>query len=363
MTDVTTGEQPGEPYTAIAIPDAPASFSGIHEAARALSKYREKLATDSAQATPEPAAQESATPEPSEEADGAPPQEATAEDQAPDPAQDEPPLELPRSWTRDRAEHWAKLDRDTQQFLLDHDRKASAEVRRAQNEAAEKLKSITAKEQAAEQARQQYEQALPLVLQTLHQQQAGEFADIQSMADVDKMANEDFIRFGRWQAYQMKVAAVQNELKQTQERQTQEQSKQWSDFAKRQDELLLEKVPELADKTKAPALQKAAAEYLINEGVPQERLSRLWNGQETLSIREAWVQKAFVDATRYREAQAKARTATAKPIPPVQRPGVSQGKAADRDAKIASLSQQLDKATGINALRLAAELTRARRAG
>jgi hypothetical protein len=363
MIDVTTGEQPGEPYTAIAIPDAPASFSGIHEAARALSKYREKLATDSAQATPEPAAQESATPEPSDEADGAPPQEATAEDQAPDPVQDEPPLELPRSWTRDRAEHWAKLDRDTQQFLLDHDRKASAEVRRAQNEAAEKLKSITAKEQAAEQARQQYEQALPLVLKTLHQQQAGEFADIQSVADVDKMAIEDPFRFARFQAFQMKSAAIQQELSKTQERQTQEQSKQWSDFARRQDELLLEKVPDLADKVKAPVLQKAAVDLLVDEGFTQDELARMWNGQQSLSIRDARLQKLIVDGVRYREAQAKARTATAKPIPPVQRPGVSQGKAADRDAKIASLSQQLDKATGINALRLAAELTRAKRAG
>jgi hypothetical protein len=161
----------------------------------------------------------------------------------------------------------------------------------------------------------------------------------------------------------MKSAAIQQELSKTQERQTQEQSKQWSDFAKRQDELLLEKVPDLADKVKAPVLQKAAVDLLVDEGFTQDELARMWNGQQSLSIRDARLQKLIVDGVRYREAQAKARTANAKPIPPVQRPGVSQGKAADRDAKIASLSQQLDKASGINALRLAAELTRARRAG
>src|SRR3990167_194442 len=67
--------------------------------------------------------------------------EATGEDEKIDP-EETPPLDLPRSWAQDAQERWTKLDRETQQYLLDHDSKASETVRRAQNEAAEARKSV-----------------------------------------------------------------------------------------------------------------------------------------------------------------------------------------------------------------------------
>src|SRR5512141_219766 len=103
-------------------------------------------------AEPATAATESAV-----EADTAPPEvEATSETET-EQAPAEPTRPLPRSWSKDKAEVWAKLDPAAQEYLLEQDSKASAEVRRAQNEAAELRKGLTAKEQAAEQARQQYE--------------------------------------------------------------------------------------------------------------------------------------------------------------------------------------------------------------
>src|SRR6266567_4029175 len=83
---------------------------------------------------------------------------------------------------------------------------------RRQNEAAEKLKGLTAKEQAVEQARQTYEAALPQLLQTLQQQQAGEFADIKSMADVERLAREDWPRYLLWDLQQKKIADVTQQL-------------------------------------------------------------------------------------------------------------------------------------------------------
>ena len=115
---------------------------------RARSREGEKAAPAAQESEAAPAAEDAASPDSG----------TTGETQEADPVQGEPPLELPRSWSRERSDAWAKLDRDTQQYLLDHDRDASATVRKAQNEAAEKLKGLTAKEQAAEQARQQYEQ-------------------------------------------------------------------------------------------------------------------------------------------------------------------------------------------------------------
>jgi phage terminase large subunit len=62
----------------------------------------------------------------------------------------------------------------------------------------------------------------------------------------------------------------------------------------------------------------------------------------------------------WRDAQAKAKAAATRPVPPVQRPGVSQPKGAALDAQIQHLTQKLEK-TGN--LKDAAALLRARRAG
>jgi hypothetical protein len=45
------------------------------------------------------------------------------------------------------------------------------------------------------------------------------------------------------------------------------------------------------------------------------------------------------DATRYRQAQRKAKAADAKPVPPAQRPAVSQPRGAAQNAKIQALAE------------------------
>ena len=108
---------------------------------------------------------------------------APGETESADPAANEPPsIEPPRSWTKEAKERWASLPRETQEYLAEREQERDREFRRSQNEAADKLKGLTAKEQAVEQARQQYEAALPLLFQTLQHQQAGEFADIKTFA-------------------------------------------------------------------------------------------------------------------------------------------------------------------------------------
>ena len=273
-----------------------------------------------------------------------------------------PPIEPPRSWTKEAKERWQSLPRDTQEYLAEREQERERELRRGQNEAAEKLKGLTAKEQAVEQARQQYESALPLLLDNLQSAMQGEFSDIKTMADVQKMAGEDWPRYVRWDAQQKQIAAVQQETKGAEERRTAEFTQRWTEFAKREDSLFSEKAPEMADKDKAAKLQGAAVSMLKELGFSDEELSRSYHGKQGMSLRDHRVQLLVRDATLWRAAQAKAKAATAKPVPPVQRPGVSQGKSAEREAAIQNLNMQLDKASGVNALRAAAKLVAARRA-
>jgi hypothetical protein len=230
---------------------------------------------------------------------------------------------------------------------------------RRQNEAAEKLKGLTAKEQAVEQARQTYETALPQLLQTLQQQQAGEFADIKSMADVERLAREDWPRYLLWDLQQKKIAEVGQHMLAAQHRQAQEKLTQFAEFAKRADDLFKEKVPDMADEAKAAELQKQALAVLGDLGFTEAELLPLWNGHKELSLRDHRPQLLIRDATLWREAEKKAKAAATKPVPPVQRPGAATARQGTDEARVQHLTQRLEQS---GSLRDAAALVRARRA-
>jgi hypothetical protein len=369
MTDQSTdaglaGAAEATPVAIMPPADTPAKLSTT-EAARLLAGLRKpkQQAPESAAAPAALAAPEPMESEPVKAGDDAAPPhaEATGETQEADPAQ-APTIEPPRSWSAEARERWSKLDPETQSYLLERDRTDSAAVRKAQNEAAESRKAVEAERTGLEQARGHYEAALPQLLATLQQQAAGEFADIRTVADVERLAREDWPRYLQWDLAQKKLAAVQQEMASAQQRHAAEQQQRFAEFARRQDSLLAEKVPDMADPKKAAALQSAALGLLQDLGFEQGELARAWNVQGDFSLRDHRVQALIIDAVRWREAQAKAREAAAKPVPPVQRPGTAQARGAAQAVTIQNLENKLGSARGQNAIRLAAQLTAARRA-
>ena len=97
-------------------------------------------------------------------------------------------------------------------------------------------------------------------------------------------------------------------------------------------------------------------------GFAEPELAASWQGQHGFSLRDHRLQLLVRDATLWREAQQRAKAAVARPVPPVQRPGVSHPKGAAQDAVIQNLNKQLENASGVNALRTAARLVAAKRA-
>src|SRR5919109_981439 len=364
-TDVgATGADSAVPYAVevTAPADTPAALSS-HDAAAVLRKLRRKTTdttTEPARATPAASAvttESTAAPriksgdaEDTAPVDGKDGRERPDAAQDPgektegtDPAADEPPpIEPPRSWTKEDKELFASLPRATQERLAERERLRESDFLRRQNEAAEKLKGLSAREQAVEQARQHYEAALPQLLATLQSQQAGEFADIKSMADVERLAREDWPRYLLWDLQQKKIAEVGQQLLTAQHRQVVEKLAQFTDFAKREDDLFKEKVPDMADEAKAAELQKKALAVLGDLGFDEAELARSWNGERDLSLRDHRVQLLIRDATLWREAQAKAKAATARPVPPVQRPGAAPSQGAASEAQIQALSKRLE---------------------
>ena len=138
-------------------------------------------------------------------------------------------------------------------------------------------KSYETKQQQVEQARLQYEQALPALLQTLNEQQQGEFADIKTMADVTKLAREDWPRYALWDAQQKKIAAVQQEVTASQERQQQEFTQKWNEYVVKEDAKFIEEHPEMAtDKGKelATVTIDLLTECWLQQGRPFKAMDR-----------------------------------------------------------------------------------------
>jgi hypothetical protein len=283
------------------------------------------------------------------------PSEAVQDDPA-----DLPPIDPPRSWSKEDKELFNALPRETQERVSERERSRESDFLRRQNEATEKTKALEAKEQAAEQARQQYETAAQNALAVLQQQMSSEFADIKTHADVQKLAADDPFRFAQWQARQMQFNAQAQEVENLNRQRDEHKRKTFETWADEQDGKFKKQFPEFADEEKAAEIRGKLARYLTDEiGVPKEALSQLRNEE---LFRDAMYQRVLYDAYRFHTAQQKAKAATAVPKPPVQRPGTAPAKGAQVADQIVAAQARLKNAKGIEASKAAADLIRLQRA-
>ena len=367
MTDTQQGaESAPEPTTIVTVPGTD-NFHSPSSAARALANHRYAQSQKAQEEQPqEPeAGAEDATTEPVDEsaqADAAPPQEAPGETESPpEPEVKLPPIEPPRSWTKDEKDRFAALPRETQEYLAQRETERDRETRRSQNEAAEQRKALDADRAKVDQARQQYESALPILLQSLTASYSAEFQDIQTIDDVQRLANDDPLRYTRWDAQQKRLAGVQQEINAAQQRQVTERQQKLNEFRTRESELFVEKVPEFADEAQRTKLQNSAVSVLKDLGFKDEELAAYWNGDQDISIHDHRLHLLLRESVQFREMKKNAKPLIAAPKPPVQRPGAARPKGADADARLQALTQKLDQSSGVNALRAGAAILAERR--
>lgn len=330
------------------------------EAANALSQYRGKRDGGEREV-------EAASPAEKPAADPDRPTRATADPAVPkvqetveeQPAGDPVAIEPPRSWSNEDKQWFAALPPETQEILARRENERDTALRRGQNEVATQRQSFTAQQQQMVALREQYEKIMPALQAALMQQQQGEFPDIRTMADVEKLAKTDWQRFAQYQAHQMKVQAVQAEMGAIQQRQQAEYSQRWNDFAGTEDQKFLAKAPEMNNPAEASKIANASLSYLKGLEFSDDDLSKLWSGQASLSLRDHRAQLLVRDAALYRQAKATASTRKVTPVPKVLRPGAPAERATDADASLTALDNRLES-TG--KWKDAAELLLARRA-
>jgi hypothetical protein len=347
------------PVDIVKMPAGGDTPESVRNAARALSQWRNRPAEPPAQPnSQEPRAVEPAPPAPesADAADANPPAEDHGEIADSEAGSQEPPIAPPTSWTTDEKERWQSLPRETQEYIAQREQERERLLTRSQTEAKEQQRTFDAERQKLEQARTQYEQALPQLAGMLQASIAGEFADIKNSDDVERLAREDWARYLAWDARQKKLASVMTELQAAQQRQSEEVQAKFAQFAAEQDARFIKRVPEFADKDKAAQLQKVAVEVLRDVGFTEDELAKHWSGQQVLSLRDGRLQELIADAVRYRQAKMSAAKPVAKNLPPVRRPGVAPAPNQGVMGEIKQIEKQMQTARGNASIKLAARL-------
>jgi hypothetical protein len=108
------------------------------------------------------------------------------------------------------------------------------------------------------------------------------------------------------------------------------------------------------------SIRAQARRTLENAGMSAEELHHLWHGDSTIDAHSSILQLILAKAAQWDLATQKAHQARQAPVPPVMRPGVY--RAPDSGGDVRDLQRQLKGAKGREALRIATEITRARRA-
>lgn len=266
--------------------------------------------------------------------------------QADEPEAELPPIEPPRSWTKEEKDAFAQWPREAQESISRVASTREAEFRRSQNEAAESRKALEAELNQAAQARQQYEAKQAAYTKTLEDALQAEFGDIQTMNDVRKMQAEDPFRFQQWQLRQMELSTAQAEKQQNDLRSAEEKRGSWAKFVKAESEAFENEVSEF--KAKKDEYSKRAAEILTELGFSPEELSRLANGEDGIKLFDRRMQRLLFDRIKLSEIRSAPPKAVPKSAPPVQRPGAKQPSGAAQAQSIQALNQQLNASGSVD---------------
>lgn len=304
-----------------------------HSVEDAFEEYQKRNnPAESAEAEPATAETESAV-----EADAAP-EGTTAEDQEGEP--DIPAIEPPKSWSKEAHERWAKLDRETQEFLAARDSEDQKAIKRNLQEAAEARKAAEADQAKWKQEREQYVAKQTAYTEALEAALSRDFGDIRTMDDLRKLQAEDPFRYQQWDLHQKELAYAKAEQQANELRTAQEKRDTWAKFTKDESDAFENEVPEF--KAKKDEYTKKAAEVLTELGFSSEELGKLATGEEKISLFDRRMQHLLFDRIKLSEIKAAPPKAMPKPVPAVQKPGVAPSKGQAAAESIQALTNKLN---------------------
>jgi len=234
---------------------------------------------------------------------------------------------------------------------------AALEERNAKEEQADPTESL----REVQAARQSAAGTLGALQQLLLSDFAARFPDIRGEADLERLSHEDPLRLAEFEEYRDNATKGLQAYAQ----QAQQQQAAWSqhheNFGKQQDEAFVKAHPELNDPKIKAEIAQATLTELRGAGFTDQDIAKAWHGVAGLPLRHSAVQSLLLDAVRYRLAQKNVREGRGrKPVPPVQRPGVATDKFTANEGALREAEAAMAKNPNV---RNAARLMAARRAG
>lgn len=207
----------------------------------------------------------------------------------------------------------------------------------------QKTMKLSEQERAVQQRQQELEARLEGLVPQLEQQLAGQFSDIQTIADVQNLASSDPVRYVQFKAQQDVLASATQAQAQLRAEREQMDNQQFAAWLETEAKTLAEIVPEAADPETGAAYRKAVGEYAVQSGFPQERLAQM-SALEFSVLDRARKWDEHAKAQKSTKAIAKKKVAKA---PKVQKPGAAEPVDTKADA-LKSARNRLKKHGGID---------------
>lgn len=248
----------------------------------------------------------------------------------PQDAGDSPSVDAPAGWTPEDQAWFKSLPPEKQAVLAKREREFRANESKRHNEHAEHLKAVEVEKEQAKIERQHLSQALQTYAHPLIADFEREFADlVKGETNALKIQADDPLRFQRLQAFQQEFGRIRAANEAIAAKAQEDGQRAMVEFRARENDKLIEAVPEFRDPKKREVFDREITAYLRNNGMPDERIVRASAGELTLA-RKAML---YDRAQEARTAAEKAAKQTTTPAPRVIRPGAGgQGPGVADDA-------------------------------
>lgn len=233
-------------------------------------------------------------------------------------ADDLPPIEAPVSWDAEAKERFAKLPREDQEYLSKRE--------------GERERFVQAKSQEAKQARQTVEQEAAQHLAAYERQVSEQLSQFAQQPNVQKPDPALLATDPMTYAYQARLYE-DDQAQRTQAQQVAQhyaqQAQQREAYAEQamlaeQHKTIVEQFPEYADPTSGPKLQQELSAVARELGYPPELISQA-RATDILAMRKVAELKSKADKYDALQASKMEKVRSAKGLPRVATPGVSQG--------------------------------------
>lgn len=236
-----------------------------------------------------------------------------------------PPIPAPHSWDKEAKERFAKLDRDTQEYLVNRENERDKAVSQKLNEAAQTRKQ--AEEQSSKLA--QYAQQFDQIAQQAQQR----FADRWQNTDWQRLAQEQPAEYVRLKAQH---EADQHAVQQTQIAQQAAEQQAHTVFMQREAAQLAEVAPDLADPEKGSERKKELGQYLAKQGVTTDQLKWASAGELALAYKAMMYDRLQAQPAHAKSVQQKQAPKAVKPAAEAK---TKPRKAQERDAALKRLER------------------------